>query len=69
VFLSSLRWFVAKISGQRTGVIFRDKDAFDILTLEDDTDTLSRNVGKNRYAPTTTRKSENLGRFAVKLLR
>lgn len=63
-FLPSLLWFVAEISGQRTGLIFRDKDAFDILTLEDGTDTLSRNVrSKRKVSPSNNpeeRKSRSL---------
>ena len=43
-FLLSLRSFLAYISGQRTGLIFRDKDILDILNLEDGTDTLYRIV-------------------------
>jgi hypothetical protein len=34
------------VSGQRIGPILKDQEVLDFLTLEDGTDTLSRNVGK-----------------------
>jgi hypothetical protein len=38
--------FFAAVSGQRNSLIFEGNGVQDVLTLEDVTDTLSRNVGK-----------------------
>jgi hypothetical protein len=51
VLLRSLRCFVVNVSGQHTGLVFRDKDAIDMLTLEDDSYTWSRKGSKRKVRP------------------
>jgi hypothetical protein len=44
--LRSVKWqSFTDVSGQHIGIIFKDQE-IDFLTLADDTDVLSRNVGK-----------------------
>ena len=42
--LQSGNWFITDVSGQRIGPIFKDRIS-DILALEDETNTVSQNVG------------------------